>query len=32
LPRPNTRKSGFDPREFIKKHGVEADIGVYTEA
>ena len=25
-------KSGFDPREFIKKHGVDADIGVYREA
>jgi hypothetical protein len=25
-------KWGFDPREFIKKHGVEADIGTYTEA
>jgi len=25
-------KSGFDPRAFIERHGVEADIGIYTEA
>jgi hypothetical protein len=25
-------KSGFDPREFIKRLGIEADIGVYTAA